>query len=308
MTDEFFDTKPSEPLKLGVQRRLEFIDFRLMWFGKFNRKDVSEVFQLSPQQASADIAAYERRAPNNLRYDNAIKAYVRGESFSPIFIGDLSDRYLLQLVGIRSGWIRQEDTWFETLPSSEVVALRKRPTDCHHLQTVLDAIRDKVELEVEYRSINSAESAKRWIAPHALAYCAGRWHLRAWSRERGDFRDFNLNRVIEIGERRSATVDPSLDYEWNTFIDLVLGPNPKLDAATQRAVEAEYDMTDGHIVETLRASLVFYLMAEHNLDVDEGKLEPRKQQLVLLNRPEVEMARSVARRMSADALRRAASV
>jgi hypothetical protein len=305
MVDETLTDKVAEPLKLGVQRRLEFIDFRLLWNGRFNRKDLSDVFQISPQQASADIAAYERRAPQNLRYDNALKAYVRAGTFDPIFMGDLSDRYLLQLVGIRSGWIRQEDTWFETLPPSEVVALKKRRTDSRHLQQVLDAIREKLELEVEYRSINSAGSASRWIAPHALAYSAGRWHIRAWARDRNDFRDFNLNRISGVTGSRSVKVDTNLDYEWNNYIDLILVPNPELDAETQSAVAAEYDMKDGHIVESTRLSLVFYLINELNLDVEPKILNPHKQQLVLQNRPEVETARGVARKMSAEALKRA---
>lgn len=307
MVDEIVGDTGFEPLKPGVQRRLEFIDFRLLWNGRFNRKDLVDVFRLSPQQASADIAEYDRRAPDNLRYDNALKTYVRTETFEPLYMGDLSDRYLLQLVGVRSGWIRQEDTWFETLPTAEIVKLKKRRVDARHLQEVLDAIRDKLELEVEYSSINSASSAQRWIAPHALAQSAGRWHLRAWSRERNDFRDFNLNRISKVTGRRPVNIDTSLDYEWNNYVDLILTPNPKLDAQTQNAVASEFDMSDGKIVESVRLSLVFYFMNELNLDVSSDDLNPHKQQLVLQNLPEVENARSVARKMSADALRRAAS-
>jgi hypothetical protein len=46
-------------------------------------------------------------------------------------------------------------------------------------------------------------------------------------------------------------------------------------------------------------------MAEHNLDVPPGGLRPEKQQLVLLNRLDVEQARSAARQLSVEALLRA---
>lgn len=47
-----------ETVRWGVQRRLEFIDFRLFWDGRFNRRDLAETFGISAQQASSDIAQY----------------------------------------------------------------------------------------------------------------------------------------------------------------------------------------------------------------------------------------------------------
>src|SRR5688572_6394184 len=100
-------------VRWGVQRRLEFIDFRLFWDGRFNRRDLVETFGISAQQASADIAQYEAMAQANLAYDKAEKAYKRTVRFSPAFVGEAIERYLLQLVAIDNRWMRQEDTWFE---------------------------------------------------------------------------------------------------------------------------------------------------------------------------------------------------
>ena len=61
-------------IRWGVHRRLEFIDFRLFWDGRLNRSDMAETFGISAQQASADIAQYERIAPQNLVYDRAERA------------------------------------------------------------------------------------------------------------------------------------------------------------------------------------------------------------------------------------------
>src|SRR6476619_1347476 len=97
-----------ERLRWGVRRRLEFIDFRLFWDGRFNRSDIAETFGISAQQASADIAHYEKLAPDNLRYDRVEKAYKRTDLFAPAFIGETVDRYLLQLVAIENRWMRTE--------------------------------------------------------------------------------------------------------------------------------------------------------------------------------------------------------
>ena len=106
-----------ERLRWGVRRRLEFIDFRLFWDGRFNRSDLAGTFGISPQQASVDVGQYERMAPNNLAYDRTEKTYRRTEDFTPAFIAESVERYLLQLVAIENRWMRREDTWFDATPA-----------------------------------------------------------------------------------------------------------------------------------------------------------------------------------------------
>src|SRR5260370_379174 len=86
----------SEPLRWGVQRRLEFIDFRLFWYGRFNRRALTDTFGISPQQASADIRLYQDIAGPNLAYDSAQKSYQRAAEFKTAFMRDAAERYLLQ--------------------------------------------------------------------------------------------------------------------------------------------------------------------------------------------------------------------
>lgn len=293
-----------ERLRWGVRRRLEFIDFRLFWDGRFNRSDLAETFGISTQQASADISQYEAIAPQNLRYDRAGKAYRRTETFSPAFIGDTIERYLLQLVAIENQWMRSEDTWFDAIPPVEVVTLGRRSTDPAILLRVLDAVRNRLEIDIEYASLTGSVQQARAIAPHALSHSAGRWYVRSWSREHNDFRDYNLNRINAVNDGRPSVVDPALDFEWVHKINLVIVPNGILSAERQAAVAAEHAMTDGRLVRACRLSLSFYLMSEYNLDVEPGMLKPEKQQIVLQNREEVDQARALARKMSIEALAR----
>lgn len=294
-----------ERLRWGVRRRLEFIDFRLFWDGRFNRSDMAETFGISAQQASADISQYETIAPKNLRYDRTEKAYRRGDAFSPAFIGETIERYLLQIVAIENRWMRPGDTWFNTIPPVEVVTLGRRSIDPRILLRVLDAVRDRLEIDVEYSSLTGSVQQFRSIAPHALSHSAGRWYVRSWSREHNDFRDYNLNRISAVNGQRPASVDPQLDFEWIHKINLVIVPNAALSAERQAAVAAEHAMIDGRLVRPCRLSLSFYLMSEYNLDVEPGVLKPEKQQIVLKNRDEVTQARSLARQMSIEALERA---
>jgi hypothetical protein len=43
----------------GQERRLEFIDFRLLWEGRLNRADITTFFRISVPQASLDLAKYQ---------------------------------------------------------------------------------------------------------------------------------------------------------------------------------------------------------------------------------------------------------
>lgn len=294
-------------LRWGVRRRLEFVDFRLFWDGRFNRSDLADTFGISTQQASADIAEYEKFVPENLRYDRAEKAFVRTETFSPAFIGETIDRYLLQLVAIENRWMRPEDTWFDAKPPVEFITLGRRPTDPTVLLRVLDAIRKGLEIDIEYASLTGSVQPSRTIAPHALAHSAGRWYVRSWSRDHNDFRDYNLNRIGAVIDQRSASIDPALDFEWVHKIDLVILPNPDLSLERRVAVASEIGMTDGRLVRPCRLSLSFYLMSEYNLDVEPGRLKPEKQQIILQNRDEVTQARALSRQMSKEALARASA-
>ena len=53
----------SLPAKWGQAQRLEFIEFRLYWEGKLNRRDLIDFFGISTPQASLDLARYMEFAP-----------------------------------------------------------------------------------------------------------------------------------------------------------------------------------------------------------------------------------------------------
>ena len=285
----------------GISRRLEFLEFRLVWEGRVNRSDLVEVFGISPQQASADLARYQDAAPGNISYDSSAKTMRPSDGFAPKFLRPYADRYLLQLAAIENGWIDREDTWFGSLPSVGVVPTPRRRVNAELVRRVLDAIRRRRTLEVCYKSMSGPERKRRVIAPHAFGFNGSRWHVRAWSAERGDFRDFVLTRLSEAQDVGASDVDPSFDYEWHDEVDVVLEPHPELDAGKRAALADEYDMEHDRLVIPTRVSLAFYMVQTLFLDLPLD-VAPERRQLVLANGPEIQAARERARDATRHAL------
>ncbi len=69
-------------MRWGVEKRLEFIEFRLFWEGGINRADIMETFGVSVPQASKDLSLYEEKAPGNLAYDRSEKRYFAASTYA----------------------------------------------------------------------------------------------------------------------------------------------------------------------------------------------------------------------------------
>ena len=55
-------------VRWGIERRLEFIEFRLFWEGHVNRGDLMAAFGISINQASTDLNRYLGMAPEAMLY------------------------------------------------------------------------------------------------------------------------------------------------------------------------------------------------------------------------------------------------
>jgi hypothetical protein len=72
-------------LTYAVEQRLRLIDFLLHHYGTLNRQALTEYFAISMPQASLDIQAYLRMAPDNAEYDKSAKTYRRTPLFKRIW-------------------------------------------------------------------------------------------------------------------------------------------------------------------------------------------------------------------------------
>lgn len=275
-------------MRWGIERRLAFIDFRLYWEGRINRKDLTDFFGISVPQASADLRKYQEEAPDNIEYDKSGKFYFATKIFKPVFISPDSSDYLAQLRLISNGILKEDESFIGNIPHFDGIPNPARIVDPEILRKVLNAINTKLALEIKYQSMSRPEPTWRVIVPHTLAYDGFRWHIRAFCYVREMFRDFLLGRILMVKDYKPDEIDSSADALWHKFIEVNIAPHPKLEEPQKRIIERDYDMKNGIGSIKVRASLYFYL--ERHLGLDEGceSRPPHEQHIVLINRNEIE--------------------
>ena len=287
---------PVEPPGRNLAPRLEFIEWRLFWEGRLNRRDLEQRFAISTPQASVDLRHYRELAGGNIEYDGTHRRYVASKEIKPRFLHVSANHLLLQLRAWASGVLRREDLWFSEMPAAAVAPEIGRDVRAEVLRRVLDAIRTRRALSVRYQSLSNS----RWrdIAPHAIAFDGHRWHARAWCCEREEFRDFVLTRIERLGRLKPVAFEPEHDLEWSETVRLRLCPHPGLSEEQSQAIQRDYDMREGVREIDIRLALAYYFIKRMNLDL--GDLAPARAQIRLANLGEVEAAIREARAASKE--------
>lgn len=270
-------------LRWGVERRLEFIEFRLFWEGHVNRGDLMDMFGISVQQASTDLNRYLGLAPDNMSYDKSAKAYVRGSDFTPLFLKPDASRYLAQLRSVADSILDRADAWIGSLPEFDAAPTPARGVDAGTLRMVIAAIRRAEAIEIKYQSLSRPEPRWRWIAPHAIGFDGFRWHARAFCEIDQAFKDFVLSRITETRGTRPRTCDPADDTAWHEHVVLEIGPHPDLSETQQKVIALDYGMRAGKAKIKVRGAFLYYALKRLGLDTDPAARLPQDQQIILLN-------------------------
>ena len=271
-------------LRWGVERRLEFIEFRLFWEGNVNRGDLMDAFGVSVNQASTDLNRYIGMAPKNMLYDKRARTYIRGTTFEPLFLKPDASSYLSQLRSVADGILDRADAWIGQFPPYDATPTPVRGVNEETLRAVIAAIRRSEAIEVNYQSLSRPEPRWRWIAPHAIGFDGFRWHARAFCLTDQSFKDFLLSRIIETRGTNPSEVRPDGDVDWNERITLEIGPHPELSDTQQKVVALDYGMRGGKAKIHVRKALLYYTLRRLGLDTDPGARPAQDQQIVLLNR------------------------
>jgi hypothetical protein len=145
-----------------------------------------------------------------------------------------------------------------------------------------------------YQAMKRPDPKERWISPHALGFDGFRWHARAWCHTRASFVDFVLARILEVRETKESDIDPTEDIGWHREIALRFAPHPELKGGARKAIELDYGMVNGVAEVKTRVCLSYYLERQLGLDLNPSQVKPGRQQIVLVNRKEVEAARKQA--------------
>ncbi|MDO6687206.1 MULTISPECIES: WYL domain-containing protein [unclassified Agarivorans] len=248
-------------LSHGQRSRLAFIDFSLEYFGEVSRADLISRFQTGLAAATRDLSSYKQFAPNNAFLDHKARRYLRRDQFSPLF----SHNPEAILTGLSHGFgdglsfpLEPSDTCFDAVrlvhPKAEFIA------------AIMRAIHHRVPLQCLYLSVSSGESSRE-IVPHSLVNNGHRWHVRAFDRVSGSFRDFVCTRFTQL-----AVLDQSIetleareyDKQWNHIVELELIAHPSL--VHPQAIELDYAMHNGLLTLEVRAALAGYLLRQWNVD------------------------------------------
>lgn len=123
------------------------------------------------------------------------------------------------------------------------------------------------------------------LEPHTLVYTGYRWHVRAFSYEHGDFRDFVLARFLALPEiSESGQHRKEGDFDWNTWETWTIVPNPDLESGQQAVIADDYGMVDSQLQLDVRKALALYYLRMLHLDGNETVSDPKVNQIVLTAR------------------------
>jgi len=278
-------------IKWATLQRLRYIEIMAFYSGVVTRSDVAKAFGLSDAAATKDLKLYTDLAPDNLVYRHSVYGFTPSAGFVAMF-ADLEPASVLPLVAANlavAGGPYGDDLVYGV--AAEFLPLPGRYPDRHVLAQIIRGIKSRKRVQVTYRSLSTRDGEEhRIIEPHALVSTGIRWHVRGYNLATYDFRDFVLSR-FEDARLLDEDAESSADYDddWSEAVVVHLAPHPGLNDKQRLGINIDYHAVDGVIEIPVRRALVGYLL--QRLDVDttpDQSLNPRKHQLVLLNRDEIE--------------------
>ena len=250
-----------ESLSHAQRERLAYIDFRLYFMGEVGRPDLASRFGVAPAAATRDLALYREVAPQNIEFDGSNKIYRIGKAFTPLF--DHAPQRVLSALSLGFGdGVNGES--LPMLPCESPAALSSPRMDV--LAPICRAIHAKRPVAIRYHSMSSGES-ERVIVPFALVDTGLRWHVRAFDRKSGEFRDFVVTRIEAptlVDEEPKANERPDNDIQWTRIVELDFVPHPRL--ARPEIIKMDYGMTDGSIRMRVRAAVAGYMLLRWSVD------------------------------------------
>lgn len=250
-----------ESLGHAQRDRLTYIDFRLYFIGDIGRPDLASRFGIAPAAATRDLALYREVAPKNIEFDGSNKIYRIGKAFTPLF--DHSPQRVLSALSLGFGdGVNGES--LPMLPCESPAALSSPRMDV--LAPICRAIQARRPIAIRYHSMGSGTS-NRIIVPFALVDTGLRWHIRAFDRKSGEFRDFVITRIEAptlVDEEPKANERPDNDIQWTRIVELNLVPHPRL--AHPEIVKMDYGMKGSSIRMRIRAAVAGYMLLRWSVD------------------------------------------
>ncbi len=278
-------------VKWATRQRLQYIEVMAYYAGVVSRSDVAKAFGISDPAATKDLKLYSDLVPGNLVYTQSVFGFVPSADFSPAF-ADLNPAAVLPIIAanlaVAGGPYGAAPIY--GLPTASLPLPARLPGK-EVLAQITRAIHGHRKLRVSYRSLSDRDSpGSRILEPHALVDTGLRWHVRAYSADTYDFRDFVLSRFLAA----ECLIDPAessaeYDEDWVETVTLKLGPHAGLDAQKRASLLLDYGAS-GEVIEVeVRRALIGYVLQRLGVDTTKDhSLNPQAYQLMLVNRDEIE--------------------
>ncbi len=253
-----------EELASAQRERLAYIEFRLWFFGEVTRKNVLDRFGLATAAGTRDLMLHRDLAPQNVEYEGKVYRYL--QTFKPLF----QHQAYRVLSALTSGFGDGErDDAGAVLPHEVPARLNQPALDV--LATVTRAIHGSYPLQLTYHSIKTGPTLRE-IVPHALVDSGLRWHVRAYDRIKGEFRDLVLTRMEKVTPVKATLANarvlqherPAADEQWQRMVPLELMPHPAHKHPA--SVERDFGMANGALHVTVRAAVAGYVLRQWQVD------------------------------------------
>ena len=283
--------KNPDDVKWNTRQRLQYIELMAFYTGVVTRSDIARTFGISDAAATKDLKLYSQFAPDNLTYKHGVFGFIPTPGFKEIF-SDLSPAKVLPLIAGNlptAGGPAENQLVYGVVVES--LPMPARLPDKHDLAQIIQAIKNKRQLRVQYRSLSDREGEEeRIIEPHSLVNTGLRWHLRAYNEQTFDFRDFVLSRITQAKVMAEpAESSPQYDDDWIETVTLKLTPHTGLSQQKQLHLLIDYGVSEGDIEVEVRRALLGYVLQRLSVDTSrDHSLNPNAYQLILVNRDEIE--------------------
>ena len=248
-------------LSAAQRQRLAFIEFRVWFFGEVARKHVLERFEVATAAGTRDMALYKELAPKNVQYEQKVYRYL--PSFRPLFQHDVNRT----LAALTSGFGAGEPVATGELISHATPERLNQPS-LDTLATITRAIHNRQTLSLTYHSMKKGPG-ERVIVPHSIVDSGLRWHVRAFDRVKGHFRDLVLTRMERV-KTSDALAPPTADElieadeQWQRQLALTLVPHPA--HPHPKVIAKDFGMKNGRLVVHLRAAVAGYVLRQWQVD------------------------------------------
>lgn len=264
------------------ESRFRAIEMFAYWEGMVNASMLADLFQVTVNNITKSLAEYRKEYPHALVYNKSEKRFEPTGDFSPQYIERSWEEYSAFLRLNCS--IYFSSLWGEnTLDFGPSSSCQVNPEVSRYLS---QAIAKKLSIEVTYHSLNHPEGLKRILHPVALASSGLRWHCRAYDERRGEFRDFNINRMRDLSIVGGSKWLAKDDRSWMQTITLKIAPQPTLTDEQKKVIMM--DRGEGeHYEVKLRAAMAEYYLQYHLIDKQIRLDDPVTRPLYLENYEEV---------------------